>query len=202
VSDPTRDPMAELDALLARELGQAVPADPDRTARIMARVRASSSRSTRRWAAPHGSRVRRGWTSSAGMMALAAGVVGMIAGGALRPAARGAGPASAVTATVLDDTVASALRDTLRLVRFVLAAPTASRVTLVGDFNRWNARATPLLPERRRGVWSVAVALVPGDHRYAFVVDDTGWVTDPAAARTATDSGRPHSLLTVAGTRN
>jgi hypothetical protein len=66
-----------LEALLTRELRRPVSADPARTARIMERVRASSSRSGRRWAAPHGSRVRRGWSSAAGMMALAAGIVGM-----------------------------------------------------------------------------------------------------------------------------
>jgi hypothetical protein len=186
--------MAALEAMLERELGRPVAADPDRTARIMARVRASSTRSTRRWAAPHGTRTRRGWASSAGMLALAAGVVGMVMGGAIGPTARRAGPVGAVSATVLDDTVASALRDTLRLVRFVLAAPAASRVTLVGDFNRWGAVATPLVDERGRGTWSVAVALAPGQHRYAFVVDDTGWVTDPAAP---IDSTRRHSLLTV-----
>ena len=195
MSDPARDPMAGLEALLASELSRPVPGDPDRTERIMARVRASSTRSTRRWAAPHGTRVRRGWSSSAGMMALAAGIVGLVTGGALGPSARGASPRGAVTATVLDDTVASALRDTLRLVRFVLAAPAASRVTLVGDFNRWSASATPLVSEREHGVWTAVVALAPGRHRYAFVVDDTGWVTDPAAPA---DSTRRHSLLTVA----
>jgi 1,4-alpha-glucan branching enzyme len=112
------------------------------------------------------------------------------------------GPAGAVSATVLDTAVAATLRDTLRLVRFMLVAPTASRVTLAGDFNGWDRRATPLVTERERGVWSVAVALAPGRHRYAFVVDDTGWVTDPATPRAVPDSGRPHSLLTVSSTRN
>jgi hypothetical protein len=37
---------------------------------------------------------------------------------------------------------------------------------------------------------------VPGRHRYAFVVDDTQWVADPAVA-TAADSGRPASVLFV-----
>ena len=198
MSDPSSEPMAGLEALLTRELRRPVPGDPARTARIMERVRASSSRRGRRWAAPHGSRVRRGWSSAAGMMALAAGIVGMTLGGALRPGTRAmGGPAGAVSATVLDTAVAATLRDTLRLVRFMLVAPTASRVTLAGDFNGWDRQATPLVTERERGVWSVAVALAPGRHRYAFVVDDTGWVTDPAAPRAASDSGRPHSLLTV-----
>ena len=40
------------------------------------------------------------------------------------------------------------------------------------------------------------------DHRYAFVVDATRWVPDPAAERVQADDGRVYSLLHVARTTN
>ncbi len=76
------------------------------------------------------------------------------------------------------------LRDTLRLMRFVLVAPTATRLALVGDFNGWNVRATPMLAvAESTGMWEARVALRPGTHRYAFVQDDTQWVAGPATTQ-------------------
>jgi 1,4-alpha-glucan branching enzyme len=46
------------------------------------------------------------------------------------------------------------------MTQFVLIAPGAASVTVVGDFNDWSMSATPL--ERAGGVWSVAVPLGPG----------------------------------------
>ena len=46
-------------------------------------------------------------------------------------------------AVVIGDSVASvasAIRDTLRIVQFMLTAPAASRVALAGDFNGWDPR--------------------------------------------------------------
>lgn len=84
-------------------------------------------------------------------------------------------------------------------VRFVLEAPQASRVSLVGSFNHWNPAATPLVRDSATGDWTVTLRLPPGRHVYAFVVD--GDVrTDPAAPRTADDDfGAPNSVILVAG---
>ncbi|HEX6051657.1 MAG TPA: hypothetical protein VFZ21_20460 [Gemmatimonadaceae bacterium] len=85
------------------------------------------------------------------------------------------------------------------LVRFELSAPAASRVALVGSFNRWNPAATPLERDPATGKWMVALQLPPGRHVYAFVVD--GDVTaDPAAPRAAdADFGTPNSVVLVSG---
>jgi hypothetical protein len=85
------------------------------------------------------------------------------------------------------------------LVRFELSAPTASRVALVGSFNRWNPIATPLERDSSSGKWIVSLRLPPGRHVYAFVVD--GDVTaDPAAPRAAdADFGTPNSVVLVSG---
>jgi hypothetical protein len=82
------------------------------------------------------------------------------------------------------------------VVRFELAAPSASRVALVGSFNEWNPVATPLTRDVS-GKWVVAVQLPRGRHVYAFVVD--GDVTaDPDAPRAADDDfGSPNSVVLV-----
>jgi hypothetical protein len=84
-------------------------------------------------------------------------------------------------------------------VQFLLGArdvPDATQVSLVGDFNDWNAGATPLA--LHNGVWSSSVPLAPGRHVYAFVVNGTTWLADPQAPRAAdTDFGRPGSVIIV-----
>ncbi|MBY0492224.1 MAG: isoamylase early set domain-containing protein, partial [Gemmatimonadaceae bacterium] len=65
-------------------------------------------------------------------------------------------------------------------VHFELALPRqAAAVSIVGDFNGWDAKATPMT--RDGGEWSAKVALPPGRHVYAFVVDGATWVVDPMA---------------------
>jgi hypothetical protein len=88
------------------------------------------------------------------------------------------------------------------LVEFGFAAPHASSVALVGDFNNWDPRATPLRAASTGGVWSVEVPVPPGRHLYAFVVDGKVWRPDPAAPKaTGEDFGEPNSALTVADPR-
>ena len=85
------------------------------------------------------------------------------------------------------------------IVQFGFVAPHASSVALVGDFNNWDPKATPLHAASTGGVWSVEVPIQPGRHLYAFVVDGTVWRPDPAAPQaTGEDFGEPNSALTVA----
>ena len=60
----------------------------------------------------------------------------------------------ALSAVVIGDSVVSTLHDTLRLVRLILDAPDARRVAVAGDFNRWDAEATPLVRDGRSPRWS------------------------------------------------
>lgn len=88
------------------------------------------------------------------------------------------------------------------VVRFGFVAPRASSVALVGDFNDWDPKATPLHAAAAGGVWSVEVPIHPGRHLYAFVVDGTIWRPDPAAPPAyGEDFGEPNSALTVADPR-
>lgn len=98
---------------------------------------------------------------------------------------------------------AAALVDSVQVVQFVLVAPDAQTVTLVGDFNDWQADATPMRAASSGRVWSVQVPLSTGRHRYAFVVDDNRWVPDPSAPRASGDDfGTPSSVVTVAERRS
>jgi hypothetical protein len=66
-------------------------------------------------------------------------------------------------------------------VGFVLVAPDAHSVSLVGDFNDWDPRATPMTRASSNGLWTIEVPLEHGLHLYGFVIDQTRWVTDPTA---------------------
>jgi 1,4-alpha-glucan branching enzyme len=64
-----------------------------------------------------------------------------------------------------------------RKVTFIFAAPEAEKVTLVGDFNQWNAATHPMKKDAD-GVWRKAVMVYPGRYEYKFLVDGT-WRLDP-----------------------
>ncbi|MBI1796421.1 MAG: isoamylase early set domain-containing protein [Candidatus Eisenbacteria bacterium] len=86
------------------------------------------------------------------------------------------------------------------VVRFELSAPGAARVALVGDFNDWDAAATPMRRVRASDRWTVSLPVATGRHVYAFVVDGTRWVGDPLAPRAPEDGfGSPNSVLVVGG---
>ena len=88
-----------------------------------------------------------------------------------------------------------------RAVQFVLVAPTARKVQVVGDFNDWDTTHAEFSAQHRGGgVWSVTAAVPEGHHRYSFVVDDSVWVVDPTAPRMLDDDfGMPNSALVVGG---
>lgn len=87
--------------------------------------------------------------------------------------------------------------DTVQLVRFVLVDPRASSVQLVGDFNEWTKGVTQLTPSGAPGVWAASVALSPGRHEYAFIVDGKRWVIDPLAVKSSDEFGTESSVIRV-----
>ena len=72
-------------------------------------------------------------------------------------------------------------------IEFTYTDPGAGAVTWAGEFNGWNATATPMT-KGDGGVWSVVVALPPGEHQYKFVVDGQ-WFADPENPVTGGDFG-------------
>jgi hypothetical protein len=127
-------------------------------------------------------------------LALAAGVAALMIGSAWVGRVTAPGPETSSLAAA-----APSIADG-SVVRFVIEAPGASTVALVGDFNAWNVGATPLEATEREGIWTVTVPLPAGRHEYAFVVDGVRWMSDPKAPRAGTaDFGPANSVVTVTG---
>ena len=83
-------------------------------------------------------------------------------------------------------------------VRFVLMSPEARTVALAGTFNQWSASSHPLAREGSRGLWTVIVALPPGEHLFMYVLDGTQWVSPPLAEDYADDGfGSKNGVVVV-----
>jgi hypothetical protein len=82
--------------------------------------------------------------------------------------------------------------------QFVLVAPQAASVSLVGDFNDWDPARSPM--QTAHGVWATVLPLAPGRYRYAFLVNGVEWRADPGAPAARDDEfGTPSSVVTVGG---
>jgi hypothetical protein len=167
---------------MVQELQHPVRLDESFDRRVMVRVRRVYAERRRRgivgWLGAAASISRRpAWAA-----ALAAGVVAVISVSMLRK------PAQPVSASQIIP------------VQFVLVAPEARSVAVVGDFNNWGLNDTALVAENHNGVWSVSAPVHTGVHRYAFLVNGKQWVADPTAPRAAGDDfGQPSSALVVEG---
>ncbi|MFI5312165.1 MAG: isoamylase early set domain-containing protein [Gemmatimonadales bacterium] len=203
--------MEESDELIeraARALRTLPSPDPLATARILAAVRA------RRAKAPSRLGIVLEWMqepslslASAGFLAAAALVVGFVTRGAITalnapsqdaPIALApiASPAAPGTMTSAAGT-AGAVRAVPVLIAFAEARE-AQRVSIVGDFNNWDAAASPMQRVGPGGPWTATVLAKPGRHVYAFLVDGTTLVADPRAPRALDlDYGGDASVLMV-----
>ena len=171
-----------VDQIVAR-LRRPVRIDPSLDARVMERIaalatprRASSLAAAWRWL----TEPRHVALSPLGGLAVAAGLVAL---------------------ALLFPTLARRPSPTIRDLQFVLVAPQATTVSLIGDFNDWDAARTPMRLARGSGAeWTAVVPLSPGRYRYAFLVNGSLWLADPAApAALDNDYGDGSSVVTVAG---
>jgi AMP-activated protein kinase-like protein len=137
--------------------------------------------------------------AAAAGFALAAGLAGYaIRGGRSTTGVVTTGPLAGESPTLAASRLAARTSDHVVPTQFVLRAPRASRVALVGDFNAWNAAATPLTRVSSSGIWTITIALTPGRHTYAFMVDGTAWTLDPRAPTAQDpDFGTPSSVVLV-----
>ena len=86
-------------------------------------------------------------------------------------------------------------------VRFVLVRPDARSVALAGTFNQWSTASDPLVREPSRGLWTIVVALPPGEHLFMYVVDGTEWISPPLAEDYADDGfGAKNGVVVVRAT--
>jgi len=166
--------------MIVQELQRPVRLDETFERRVMVRVRRlHAERRSRGWIAI-ASRIthRPGWAA-----ALAASVVAVVTLGLLRGRPADGGRRGPVP---------------LEPVQFVLVAPDAHSVAVVGDFNDWGLNDSALVAINHEGVWSVTAPVPAGVHRYAFLVNGKQWVADPSAPRaTDDDFGMPSSALVV-----
>ena len=86
-------------------------------------------------------------------------------------------------------------------VQFELRLPKgAAKVSVVGDFNGWDTAATPMTQNHGEGAWSAKIALLPGRHVYAYIVDGEKWTVDPLAPQVPDAGyGSPANALVVEG---
>jgi hypothetical protein len=188
------DPTIDQVVALAR---RPVAMEPAAKARLLMSIRAESrtARDRSRWAWLLDTRSLR--LSPLAGTALAAGLVGigvLFGLGFASPRVDGDVRAGR-------DVAAIPTRDSVRDgVKFVLVAPQAARVSLVGDFNRWDPAATPMERTPTGETWSVVIPLSAGRHEYAFVVDGKQWIPDPSAPLAPVDGlGAPNSVVLVRG---
>lgn len=81
-------------------------------------------------------------------------------------------------------------------ITFMVLAPEAMEVSVVGCFNGWRPNATPL-NNTGAGEWAVRLMLRSGQYEYRFVVDG-GWSEDPRDSQhVANPFGEFNSLLVV-----
>lgn len=189
---------------VAAELGQPVRLDERFDDEVMAAVRELPRHRFGRWARALRPRTITVSPLLSGIAAVLLVAVALSVGheiGVTRGA--GAGPGVRPSDLRTDAAAERGGRQSLarREVQFVLVAPTARKVQVVGDFNDWDASHEEFRAQHRGGgVWSVTAKVPVGHHRYSFVVDDSLWVADPTAPRVIDDDfGMPNSALVVGG---
>lgn len=177
--------------------------DPAQKARVLVAVAAERERARERRI-----RVVRAWRLGGGASFVAA--ASLVAAVWLRTPRHGGDvvvrsqTASAPAAATTDSTSAGARLTAdargagYKAVQVVFRAPAARHVSVVGDFNGWDAHSDAMSRDPVTGLWSHTLALRPGRHVYAFVVDDSVWMRDPRSPEAADeDFGRPGSVLLV-----
>ena len=84
----------------------------------------------------------------------------------------------------------------LHHANFFCHAPQARAVSLVGDFNGWDPKATPMI-RKADGRWMASLELSHGYHQYLFLIDSE-LVLDPnAAGKTRNHRNQVVSLIAI-----
>ncbi|MDB4914528.1 MAG: hypothetical protein JWM95_2172 [Gemmatimonadetes bacterium] len=168
--------------MIVQDLQRPVVLDESFERRVMVRVR--------RLYAQQRKRKGRAWVAISGTIAHRPAWAALIAAGIVAIATAGVLKARPQSAPI---TVGGP-----EPVKFVLVAPGAMSVAVVGDFNNWGLNDSALVATSNQGVWSVTAPVPVGVHRYAFVVNGKQWMADPTAPRSSGDDfGMPSSALVV-----
>jgi hypothetical protein len=82
-------------------------------------------------------------------------------------------------------------------VLFILPAPNATVVSLVGSFSEWEPM--PLTDDDHDGIWTTQVPLPPGRYEYAFIIDGRWFGQDPSADEYVRSFGEYSSVRYIGG---
>jgi hypothetical protein len=111
--------------------------------------------------------------------------------------------AASIFGVMMLSTIRPAQNADVQNVHFILVNESAKQVYLVGDFNGWSRKQTPLTRGANQGAWTVTVPLEKGRHEYAFIVaDENGehWVADPLTPAVEDEFGTESSIVSVGAT--
>ena len=193
-----RDPFIDQ---IAAELKRPVRLDPRFDERVMEALNApeviplhpTTRQASKPWI------VRPTWTlrvSPIGAFAAAAALVGIVAFTAwqMSPVEQ----TQVATQTIEGDLVpvSNTGEEPLVLQQFTFYQKGLQSISVVGQFNDWDADSTAL-KEVSPGVWTVSIALRPGVYEYQFILNGKQRVTDPTMPQTSNDFGSPNSVVTV-----
>ncbi len=82
-------------------------------------------------------------------------------------------------------------------ILFMLPAPQAKVVSLVGSFSEWEPVA--MSDDDEDGIWTAQIPLAPGRYEYAFIVDGRWFGQDPSADDYVRSFGEYSSVRYVGG---
>lgn len=187
---------------IAQELRRPVALDARFDERVMAalepRVISLTPRAVRPW---YRKTFAFSITQVAGLAAAAA-LVGIVSMKAFAPASD-PDAAPIVAAPPAGDRVLQPVADVTRdpnapqMQQFLLIAPSAKSVSLVGDFSDWDDTRFQMERVSDDGAWSITIPLAPGRYEYQFEVDGAQRVNDPTRPQTSSEFGSANSVVTV-----
>lgn len=84
-----------------------------------------------------------------------------------------------------------------KLVTFMINASDAKKVMLLGDFNSWDYKNTPLIKDEKADLWKKEIFMKPGRYEYKFMVDGN-WLIDPLNINKAWNTyGSENSVIEI-----
>lgn len=82
-------------------------------------------------------------------------------------------------------------------VVFMLKAPEARRVAVVGSFNQWDKDRDVLSGPDSDGIWKITLPLSDGRYEYIFLIDGEKWLLDPAVPSVDDGLGGRNSVIHI-----
>lgn len=185
---------------IAREIKQPVRFDARFDERVMAALEpAVVPIASRRTAAPW---YRRPMSVSASLGGFAAAaVIGAIAAVGVMATRDSAEPQVAVVSDTRVVPVSNPVFDSTAVVlqetQFIMIDPSATSISVVGQFNDWDLSATPMAFDAAHRAWLVTIPLPPGRHEFQYVINGVKRANDPTLPQVSSDFGSPNSVISV-----